>query len=286
MRTLKVYLHGSTMGTPPGNNTHKRTKRGLVGGWSSSATRRNIAFLRSVEPYDLDKPSPETDLVGFAFTFTLRDCPSSSDDWHKLRRALLKRLERMGLYRSHWVTEWQRRGVPHLHGVFWFPADSRFKVLSIPALVINHWLAVAGPYGVLPRAQHYSRVYDAVGWFQYVAKHAARGVQHYQRSASNIPEGWKKTGRMWGHTGHWHTRDPMKLSISDDVYYRLRRFVRSWRVADARSSGDSFRLQTARAMLKCHNPAISAIRGVSEWVKQDTMLLLLDAAHGAGVIEN
>jgi len=192
MRTLKLYLHGATMGTPPSQNSHSRSKRGEVGGWSSSATRRNIAFLRSVEPDSLDYSPNQDLLVGFAITLTLRDCPPTSEIWHTLRRKFIKRIERMGLVRSHWVTEWQRRGVPHLHGAFWLPVSSNQDIPLTTATIISHWLAVAAPYGVSYRAQHSSLIHDAVGWFQYVAKHAARGVKHYQRSSENIPEGWKK----------------------------------------------------------------------------------------------
>lgn len=286
MRTAKLYLHGATMGTPPGKNTHQRSKRGQVGGWSSAATRRNIAFLRSVEPDTIIAPPGGPDLAGFAVTLTLRDCPPSADEWHRLRRTLLKRLERMGLYRCHWVTEWQRRGVPHLHGAFWFPSTDGNQAAAISALVVYHWLTIAQPHGVSARAQHFTPIHDAIGWFQYVAKHAARGVKHYQRSSDSIPPGWKKTGRMWGHTGQWDTRDPIKLTMSDDVFYRLRRLVRSWRVANARASGDSYRLKSARSMLTCHNRPISEVRGISEWVNQENMLTLLDAAHGTGVIES
>ncbi|WP_229149984.1 hypothetical protein, partial [Alcanivorax sp. 1008] len=223
------------MGTAPRLNNHQRAIRGEVGGWSSSATRRNVAFLRSVEPSTLSG-TPDAPLLGLAVTLTLRDCPATSDDWHKLRRAFLKRLERIGLARCHWVTEWQRRGVPHLHGAFWFPGDvSDFA--AIRSEVLLHWLAVADSHNVSIRAQHCALISDALGWFQYVAKHAARGVKHYQRSSDNIPEGWKKTGRMWGHTGDWDTREPVQVDLPDPVYFRLRRLVRSWRVADARVDG-------------------------------------------------
>lgn len=280
MRTLKVYLHGATMGTPPASNVHSRAKRGEVNGWSTSATRRNVAFLRSVEPDSLTTTLDGTPLIGWAGTFTLRDCPETSDDWHKLRRSFLKRLERRGLYRCHWVTEWQRRGVPHLHGAFWFP-----ETVPAPYHLTNAWLAVAAPYTVSERAQYILPINDAIGWFQYVAKHAARGTKHYQRSSDGIPEGWKKTGRVWGKTGDWLTRDPLKLQISDDVYYRLRRLVRSWRVADARASGNAYRLASARSMLTCHHRPSSSVRGISEWVDQDTMLTLLDVAQGSGKVE-
>jgi len=35
--------------------------------------------------------------------------------WTRLVKTLLQRLRRAGLLRWHWVVEWQRRGVPHLH---------------------------------------------------------------------------------------------------------------------------------------------------------------------------
>lgn len=283
MRTLKVYLHGATMGTPPASTKHLKAKRGEVHGWSTSATRRNVAFLRSVEPDGLTVDPDGSGLIGWAGTFTLRDCPETSDDWHKLRRSFLKRLERRGLFRCHWVTEWQRRGVPHLHGAFWFPdtvpVPQRYRDL------IDSWLAVAEPYTASERAQHVIPITDAIGWFQYVAKHAARGASHYQRSSDGIPEGWQKTGRVWGYTGDWQTRDPLKIMISDDVYYRLRRLVRSWRVADARASGNTYRIAAARSMLTSHHRPTSSVRGISEWVDQDTMLTLLDVAQGSGKVE-
>lgn len=281
MRTMKVYLHGVTMGTRPSSTPHVRAKRGTVGGWSAGATRRNVAFLRSVEPDSLTN-GPDGPLIGFAVTLTLRDCPPSSESFHKLRRAYLMRLGRMGLYRCHWVIEWQRRGVPHIHGAFWFPASKGVHDFQrLVDSIIDHWLAVAGPYGVSRRAQHLAIIDDAVGWFQYVAKHAARGVKHYQRSSENMPEGWSTTGRMWGKTGEWVTRDAMEFHLSDDVYFRLRRLARSWRIADARASGDSYRIKTARELLKHPDPEVSKLRGISEWISQDDLLMLLDIARGS-----
>lgn len=285
MRTLKVYLHGATMGTQPGNNSHVRTKRGKVGGWSAGATRRNVAFLRSVEPDSL-LVGPDGPLIGIALTLTLRDCPPTSEAFHKLRRAFLMRLERMGLYRCHWVIEWQRRGVPHLHGAFWFPNEKPVNPYGPrrTETILNHWMELVAEYGVSRRAQHVAVIHDAIGWFQYVAKHAARGVGHYQRSSENIPEGWTSTGRMWGKTGEWVTRDAMEFRLGNDVYFRLRRLARSWRKADARGS-NGYRIRAARQMLKSNDPDLSKLRGVSEWIPQDLMLTLLDVARGTGTVE-
>ena len=287
MRTLTVYRHGLTMGTPPRTNSHNRVKRGAVSGWSTSATRRNLAFLRSVDERAIESPG----FTGWAITLTVRHCPPSADVWHKMRRAFLMRLDRAGLLRSHWVTEWQRRGVPHLHGVVYLPAD------LMPWEIINHWLAVAEPCGCTSSGQHVAPITDAVGWLKYLAKHAARGVHHYQRSPESVPSAWQgATGRVWGHTGQWPLGPVVKLSLDDAGFYRLRRLARRWRVADARSrvadqversnrknflarqlpyryqcrlAGSCRAITSARSMLSCNDPALSAVRGVSGWIPQD-----------------
>lgn len=269
MRTISVYLHGVTMGTPPRNPPKAPSKRAECKGWSSSATRRNVAFLRSIVPTTLTGQ-------GEAFTLTLKKCPESFEVWAAMRDQLLKRLFRAGAVRIHWVTEWQRRGVPHLHGCIWWDGDRS----EWYGAVLYHWLQLASEYGVSPKAQTCKPITNAVGWFQYCAKHAARGVKHYQRDSSNIPVGWQKTGRMWGYRGEWDIAEPMALSCDDTTYYRARRMVRSWRIADARAAGDVFRLKTARGMLRCNKRELSNVRGVSEWVTQDVLIAMLLCAAG------
>ena len=61
------------------------------------ATRRNTEFLMSVRTDQLTG-------AGVAITLTVRDCPPSAEDWHKLRRAWEKRMVRAGMVRLHWVT--------------------------------------------------------------------------------------------------------------------------------------------------------------------------------------
>jgi len=264
---LKAYRHGLTAGTPPTVNTHQRAPRGEVTGWSVGATRRNTAFLMSIRDRELTG-------AGVAFTLTLRDCPASPDEWHRLRRAWLKRMERRGYLRLHWVTEWQRRGVPHLHGAIWFPDGYDFDAIR------DAWVAVASGHGAGHRGQ-FCRVIDGpVGWFQYLAKHASRGVQHYQRSADSIPPAWQgKTGRVWGHTGDWPVDPAMRINLEgsdgDRGYFAFRRMVRSWRLADARQWGDARRIVQARGMLRCPERALSEVRGVSEWVSVEGTLALV-----------
>lgn len=270
MRTLTVYRHGLTMGTAPTTSAHTRAIRSEVAGWSESATRRNTAFLRSADETALPSTSDGRSLNAFAFTLTLRDCPPTPAAWAKLRKSFLDRLRRLGLYRSHWVTEWQRRGVPHLHGAFWFESHMH------PERVIEHWLELARPYYALHKSQHYNLIHDAVGWFKYLSKHASRGITHYQRSPENIPPEWsKKTGRVWGHTGDWPTIQPMQFELDDQGYFKLRRLYRNWRHADARESGCRFRISHARRMLSCSLRTLSAVRGVSEWVPESVQLSAL-----------
>jgi len=283
MRTITLYRHGATMGTPSSSPNKTPPKRGEVQGWSESATRRNIAFLRSIDEHAIQADEDGQELVAIALTLTIKDCPQSSDDWHKLRRSFIKRLERLGLVRSHWVTEWQRRGVPHLHGAFWFPdTHNSYDYSKLFNSIINHWLEAASAYNPKPISQHLNPIYDSVGWFKYLAKHAARGVRHYQRSVDNVPEAWKKTGRVWGHTGQWPLIEPDKRIITEKEYFRLRRLARTWRKADARQSTNRYRIKSARRMLKHNHPEQSKLRGISEWIPQATMLALLDYVRSQG----
>ena len=141
MPVVTVYPHGGKGGVAPMSNGHRRVPRGDIQGWSEGATRRNTEFLMSVRTDQLTG-------AGVALTLTLRDCPPTADDWHKLRRAWEKRMVRAGMVRLHWVTEWQRRGVPHLHCALWFP--DRYDFVA----AIDAWVAVAGAYGAGHRGQH------------------------------------------------------------------------------------------------------------------------------------
>jgi hypothetical protein len=89
-----------------------------------------------------------------------------------------------------------------------------------------------------------------------------------------IPEGWKKkTGRMWGHLGEWPVREFQRVELDDAGYFAMRRIVRGWRLADARSVNDPLtrksRMLSARRMLVNKDRVISRLRGVSEWISAD-----------------
>lgn len=281
MPVAKLYQHGLSMGTPPRRPNRNPPKRQSVKGWSAAACRRNTAFLRSVR---------EGDLPGFGLTFTLTvgRCPPSPLEWHRLRKNYIDRLRRAGIHCLHWVTEWQRRKVPHLHGIVYLdpPADDG----SFPRAMgraLAAWIEIAAPYGAKPSGQHMRVVTDVVGWLQYLGKHASRGVQHYQRSTDHVPPAWRgKTGRVWGHVGDWPVREPIALEFNQSAAWPLRRMVRAWRKADARAERDPFtrrkRIRSARGMLRCHDRAKSAVRGISEWIPPTVYDRMLEALHRDG----
>lgn len=281
MPVLKVYRNGVTMGRAPKKNDHERVKRGEVTGWSESAARRNLAFLRSIDANELTG-------AGYTVTLTLKNCPETAQHWARLRDSLFKRFARMGMIRGHWVTEWQRRGVPHLHGIFYFSESGKRNQ------IIDAWLELAAEYVVSEKAQHVREVTDIVGWFKYLAKHAARGHKHYQRDKSGIPDGWVKTGRVWGHVGEWPVDEVERWEVDERAYFRIRRIARGLAVSDARtpipvllnsSSGgkvdsgmrfvDGSRLRWARNMLKHNDRELSRLSGVSEWLPKERMNALI-----------
>lgn len=284
MPILQSYHHGATAGVPPSSSPHQRAKRNTIGGWSYASTRSNTRFLYSVDGSGLTG-------TGWALSLTVRDCPPTHAEWHATRRAFLMRLQRMGMIRCHWLIEWQKRGVPHLHAAVWLPETSSPGDQRVA--MTEAWLAVAEPYGAGIGGQHLAPISDAVGWFRYLSKHAARGVSHYQRSPEAIPVGWKKTGRMWGHLGDWPISPPDRWVVTAWAFWIYRRRVRAYRLADARRALASAptpaaarqarqRIVQARRMLRCRHRNRSEVLGVSEWMPQQSQnqLLLWLAAEG------
>lgn len=286
MPTVTVYRHGGTSGQ--GNPDATPPERSECRGWSASAIRRNTLFLYSVDETRLEG------LNGCAFTLTVRDCPATAAEWGRSRDAFLAALRRLGVHLVHWVTEWQRRGVPHLHlAAYWSP-----RVEVPTAQVLAHWIRITAPWNSQVSGQHASPIWDVLGWNQYTSKHAARGLHHYQRNPAGIPEGWRQgsTGRMWGKLGPWPVQPPLKVELTAAAFYAYRRMVRSWRVADARSSRrqvrdangrtvrvpDARRIRSARGMLRCPLPKLSAVRGVSEWLPESLNLAMLANLSGRG----
>ena len=286
MPVLKLYQNGLTGGVPPRFVNHAPVPRGDCAGWSAKSSRGNTRFLYSVRSSDLPVSADGSPLLGLALSFTLRDCPPAHSDWQTLRRSFIKRLERRGLYRLHWLTEWQKRGVPHLHAAAWFDASAAWEWMqkqypglpleAFPALIKADWLQLTAPYRSSVSGQDIKPISDHLGWLQYLSKHAARGAAHYQRAIGSHPVGWQKTGRMWGHLGDFPTSEPLGLSLDNPGWFQFRRIVRRWRIANARQGNNpARRIRSARRMLKCSELHLSRVRGVSEWISVDFGMSIL-----------
>lgn len=257
MATFKAYANGVTMGV--GNAAPVGGKRGQVVGWSTSAVRRHKRWLYGVE-------APQLVGVGDAVTLTMRDTPDTVEEWRELLTLLFQALRDRGMVRWHWVVEWQRRGTPHVHLAVYAPDGEE----SPGAEVVKVWERLAGEYGAQSAGQWVVPITGPVGWLKYLSKHASRGVAHYQRQGR--PEGWTKTGRLWGYGGDWPVSPPLQGMLSMGEYHQVRRMVRSWAVADARSRGDWKGVRYLRRMLTCHDRQLSTVRGISEWVPGPMMV--------------
>lgn len=314
MPTAKVYPNGMTTGSAGHNPSPE--KRGRVTGWTAATVRRHTGWLYSIE-------STELDGRGIALTLTMLRTPESAVEFHRLRSAWIKRVQRLGALRIHWVIEWQKRGTPHLHCAIYFPEqgvgeaeepEARAAGAAAPASTLSDddlaaacivaWINVAGEYGVSPFAQWYDDIDGPIGWLKYLSKHAARGVKHYQRAGK--PAGWESSGRLWGYGGEWPAVEPIEANLSRPAYWRLRRLIRSWAIAGARADllrqlenpvrdpgEQAERLRKARArvkwtrgMLACSNRRLAPVRGVSQWCPEDvtTSLLMLIESENLGVL--
>lgn len=265
MAQIRLYPQGVT-GYQPSSHIPVPPEKKPIAGWSSSATRRLIRWLYSV---NFER------ITGFpvAFTLTVRDCPDSPDAFKRLWQAYIRHLKDHGISQSLWLIEWQRRGVPHLHGVLVCPS------LTVSTDICAAWVKRASRYGAETSGQHFMPVTDARGWSEYLAKHSARGVSHYQRSNRNIPKGWQgKTGRLWGVTGDWPTRDPIDVSCDPRTFFRWRRLIRSYRLSLARHRKDPKAIRYARTMLRHRDRVVSRVRGLSLFIHPALSLLLLNAA--------
>jgi hypothetical protein len=289
MRRIRLGGQGVSMWTPaPRRAETTPPKRKEIAGWTKGAAQRNRAFLMSVDPTLLSRD------LGYAVTLTIGETPSSAAIWAKMIHHLLVTLGRLGVIRYHWITEWTKKGRPHLHltfflqgcepvipysgffpsfpskdyfgfmkaraaGDWWFASDGeqlvRTKVIGpylrqkrvargcshslwftdmiVANAIYVAWKHIVAPLPFSDRAMHIERIEALSGWSAYVAKHCARGIDHYQRTASVLPEGWTSSGRLWGKGGDWPVRSD-NLELDDTSYFRLRRVVRKWLLAKTR----------------------------------------------------
>jgi hypothetical protein len=273
MATIKLLPNGVSGGFPPPAGTARPGKRGEVNGWTAGAARRNLQWLWSVNVDDMDAAA------GWAVTLTVGETPDSADAWRLAREAWLERCRRAGMTRFHWVTEWTAKGRPHTHAAVYGGAD-------LPGLggmierMLNAWLDIASEHGwpANTRAQHIERIDGVTGWLQYVSKHASRGVTHYQHEGA--PEGWERTGRLWGHGGDWPTEEPEVLDVSAPQFVIFRDSVWAWLLNDMLERGvPATVVDETRA--RWADPEHGNSQGLSGWIPGHVAYALYVAAKQA-----
>lgn len=285
MPKVTLTPHGIKAGRAAGMNRNP-VKRGRTKGWTAGAARRNRDFLKSIDPLGLSGAAVSASL-------TLgRDTVLTPSDMAKIRDRFFKRLDREGVTRQHWVMEFQKDGTPHLHMMIFFPDDWPHK--NPAKAVLWHWTEVTSDTGSSVTGQHVVPVHSLQGWLQYLAKHGARSAEHYQRST---PTGWENPGRMWGKSGDWPTVSE-SFEVDPSSFYALRRWLRNWRLADARKDlrkanawaddkGQKIalrRIVSARSLLNRGSRQKSELLGFDEWARPEIvmpMMMLLAARPGA-----
>lgn len=285
MPVVKVYRNGtkaSLFDADSGSIPPEGALRGLVQGWSADSARHNTEFLYGVALEGLTG-------VGFAYTFTMQRTPDTSGEWLAAMALWRKAVMASGAVRFHWVVEWQARGTPHVHCAVYYPEGATDDDRDAPA---DAWFRYFRRWGTGAQAQYYTAIVDAAGWLKYLAKHAARGAMHYQRVG--FPEGWDKSGRLWGHRGQWPMGDLDEFDLSEEEITRFRRLVVAYRVAQERERSLGTRVRTRRAQrgdarkdyarraLRMEYNAPLWQRGVSTWIDRDAALMLVWAATDYG----
>lgn len=233
----------------------KPGKRGVVGGWSLGSAARNARWLQSVSP-----PLG----LGIAVTLTLKD-PVTSVSWRDLLRTYIRMLSKHPRIEAfHYVVEWQARGVPHLHVCCYVDAEpSAWPTYMV--MLRRYWVSISANADM--HAQYAKAISSYVGWLEYVAKHGARGMYHYQRGA--VPEGWQgaSSGKMWGYGGNWPGRAEGHLNLSKTDYARFSRVVRRYMISIGRPR---------KVIRKVFDKTRGFPRGLMEWVPISVSLPLLD----------
>ncbi len=165
-------------------------KRGRVTGQSRQARNRLIRRLAAID----QKQYPATHVLFVTLTYH-RKWPENPEGWKAHIDAWRKRLERKhGPLAAVWVKEFQKRGAPHFHLVFFLDEPASDE------LVTTMWI---GWYEVAGDRSHWHRRYGFRaesprtwrGVMSYASKYISKDDQHQYMS----PDGeLLPTGRMWG----------------------------------------------------------------------------------------
>lgn len=272
MPVLRSYPNGAAYSRPHAG-TPPTVIRGKTTGWNKQTGSRFNRFLMSI---DVEKIYQDGGQL-YGFTLTIAQTPATPEDWSSLRDRWLKRLSRRLPHSSViWLTEFQRRGTPHLHGVIAaLPGDAA----AVDDLVGRDWPELANvgaEKATRAVAQYVTPLHKASGWLQYMTKHLQRGSAHYQRAT--LPEGWEKSGRIWGSSKGWPTSETV-YRLSNVGWFELRRLMHSYAWAQTASLHLPDRVRARKYLAKRKRAGgreSSAFIGGSEWVPPEVQQRMID----------
>lgn len=305
MPTISIRAHGvsatrnQTLVNPETGEIMKLTaltppERTNMKGWTPNVAQRNEQRLQQID-FDAIDGTP---------AFVTLTMPSqqmadvSAAMFHGWLKRWLQYMKRHGMQHYYWILEFQASGNPHLHVSVWldheWDALEQFKAL-------RSWVNMLDKSNIGARLQ--AQVWEPIDVggeivadgervpahpervLMYLAKHAARGVAHYQRRIENMPDDWQyRSGRVWGHDRGLPLREQDDFECSYKEFWQYRRLVRRWRLSEANAITDPDRKRVAvvqaRRMLRCSRPDVSPFRGVSAWVPESVAKQLFVSIEG------
>lgn len=307
MPTISIRAHGvsatrnQTLVNPETGEIMKlaafnQPERTATKGWTPNVARRNEQRLQQID-FDAVEGVPAFGTLTMP-SGQMEDVTAAM--FHSWLKSWLRYMKRHGMSHYYWILEFQASGNPHLHVLVWL--DHTPDPLETYR-ALRSWVGILNKSGVGARLQ--GQIWESIDVggvitvdgervpahpervLMYLAKHAARGVAHYQRQIENMPEDWQyRSGRVWGHDRGLPLREQQEVECDYPTFHRFRRLVRRWRLAEARSIKDADRRRAAivqaRGSLKCGRPDISPYRGVSAWIPASVASQLLDAAANMG----
>ncbi|MFC2697443.1 MAG: hypothetical protein ACFN09_05485 [Bifidobacterium dentium] len=305
MPTISIRAHGvsatrnQTLVNPETGEIMKLTaltppERTNTKGWTPNVARRNEQRLQQID-FDAIDGTP---------AFVTLTMPSqqmedvSAAMFHGWLKRWLQYMKRHGMLHYYWILEFQGSGNPHVHILVWI--DHEFDVLEQYRALIS-WVNMLDKSNIGARLQ--AQVWEPIDVggeivvdgervpahpervLMYLAKHAARGVAHYQRRIENMPDDWQyRSGRVWGHDRGLPLREQDDFECSYKEFWQYRRLVRRWRLSEANAITDPDRKRVAvvqaRRMLRCSRPDVSPFRGVSAWVPESVAKQLFVSIEG------
>lgn len=270
---MRITTSGSNITSHKSRNSAVPPKREKCKGWTKHAAIRNRNFLYQVIPQALDG-------AGYAVTLTVHSCDTPKE-WAKWRKNFIDCLRRMGLVRFHCVTEWQKRGAPHLHLAVWFTTRQEGECWRRLA-IIDHWLRIAADGKPSSLAQDVKPIASSLHWLRYLAKHGVRGVNNYQRHWSNIPTAWQgETGRVWLKGGEWPILPFFRVEgLTQPQKFQIRRLFCRYLASNPTHLNirPEHRRGTSshwRRFLKCNDPALARFRSPTSFVPLKTTVKLV-----------